>query len=158
MSAKPFLDTNILVYAFAAGDPRKAPAERLLAQGGTISVQVLNEFANVSHRKLGLGWDEIAKRIDTVKALVDPPAALTQDIHYDARDIARTRKIAFYDALVVASALAIKCDVLLTEDLQTGARFRTLEVRNPFVTDCNRTTRVAASIHNSRPRYFTALH
>lgn len=135
MSAKPFLDTNILIYAFATGDPRKATAERLLAQGGAISVQVLNEFANVSHRKLGLGWDEIAERIDTVKALVDPPAALTQDIHDAARDIARTRKIAFYDALVVASALTAKCDALLTEDLQAGAKFGTLEVSNPFAAD-----------------------
>ena len=132
MSAKPFLDTNILIYAFATGDPRKPTAERLMARGGAISVQVLNEFANVSHRKLALGWDEIAKRIDAVKALVDPPAALTQDIHDAARDIARARKLAFYDALVVASALAAKCDVLLTEDLQAGAKFGTLEVRNPF--------------------------
>jgi predicted nucleic acid-binding protein len=133
MSAKTFLDTNILIYAFATGDPRKPTAERLLSKGGTISVQVLNEFANVSHRKLGLGWDEIAKRIDTVKALVDPPAALTQAIHDAARDIARTRKIAFYDALVIASALAANCRVLLTEDFQTGAKFGTLEVRNPLV-------------------------
>ncbi len=132
MSVKPFLDTNILIYAFATGDPRKPVAERLMAQGGAFSVQVLNEFANVSHRKLGLRWDEIAKRIDTVKALVDPPAALTHDIHDAAREIARMRKIAFYDALVVASALTAKCDVLLTEDFQAGARFGPLEVRNPF--------------------------
>lgn len=132
MSAKPFLDTNILIYAFATGDPRKATAERLLAHGGTISVQILNEFANVSHKKLGLGWDDIAKRVETVTALVEPPAALTQAIHDAARDIARQRKIAFYDALVVASALAAKCNVLLTEDLQAGAKFATLEVRNPF--------------------------
>ena len=132
MTGKPFLDTNILIYAFASGDPRKAVAERLLAQGGTISVQILNEFANVSHRKLGLGWDEIAKRIGTVKALVDPPTALTQSIHDAARDIARTRKIAFYDALVLASALATKCDVILTEDFQAGAKFGPLRVHNPF--------------------------
>lgn len=132
MSGRHFLDTNVLIYAFATGDPRKPTAERVVAQGGVISVQVLNEFANVSHARLGLSWGEIAKRIDTVKALVDPPAALTQDIHDDARDIARTRKIAFYDALIVASALNAKCNVLLTEDFQTGTRFGSLEVRNPF--------------------------
>lgn len=132
MRGKPFLDTNILIYAFASGDPRKAVAERLLAQGGTISVQILNEFANVSHRKLRLGWDEIAKRVETVKALVDPPTALTQATHDAARDIARARKIAFYDALVIASAQAAKCDLLLTEDFQAGAEFGTLRVHNPF--------------------------
>ena len=45
---KPFLDTNILVYAALSDDPRRPTAERLLAAGGTISVQVLNEFANVA--------------------------------------------------------------------------------------------------------------
>ena len=132
MSDRPFLDTNILIYAFATGDPRKPVAEQVMARGGAISIQVLNEFVHVSHRKLGLGWVEIAKRIDTVKALVDPPAALTHDIHVAACDIARRRKIAFYDALIVASALSAKCDVLLTEDFQAGAKFGTLEVRNPF--------------------------
>ncbi len=132
MNTKPFLDTNILIYAFATGDPRKAEAERLLAQGGAISVQVLNEFASVSHRKLGLKWDEIAKRLETVKALVDAPAPLTEELHDAARAIAAARKIAFYDALVVAAALAAKCGVLLTEDLHPGTKFGALEVRNPF--------------------------
>ena len=132
MSAKPFLDTNILIYAFAAGDPRKAACERLLAQGGVVSVQVLNEFAGVSHRKLALSWDEIGKRIEAVKALVDSPVPLSVGIHDAARDIARTRKIALYDALIVAAALSAKCAVLMTEDLQTGAKFGPLEVRNPL--------------------------
>jgi predicted nucleic acid-binding protein len=132
MSAKYFLDTNVLIYAFATGDPRKAEAERLLARGGAISVQVLNEFANVSHRKLGLKWDEIARRLEIVKALIDPPAPLTEDLHDAARRIAAARNIAFYDALVVAAALAAKCEVLLSEDFQTGTKFGALEVLNPF--------------------------
>ena len=35
--AKPFLDTNILVYAALSDDPRRPTAERLLAAGGTRS-------------------------------------------------------------------------------------------------------------------------
>ena len=38
---KPFLDTNILVYAALSDDPRRPTAERLLAAGGTISVQLI---------------------------------------------------------------------------------------------------------------------
>jgi len=132
MSARRFLDTNILIYAFAKDDPRSATAEQLLAEGGVIGIQVLNEFANVSRRKLALGWDEIAKRIEVVKALVDPPAPLTQDIHDAARALAQARKIEFHDALIVAAAQAARCEVLLTEDLQAGARFGSLEIRNPF--------------------------
>jgi len=48
---KPFLDTNILVYAVLSDDPRCPTAELLLATGGTIGVQVLNEFANVARGK-----------------------------------------------------------------------------------------------------------
>ena len=51
MSAKPFLDTNIVVYAFASNDPRSEKADAILKAGGAISVQVLNEFVNVLHRK-----------------------------------------------------------------------------------------------------------
>ena len=51
MNDKPFLDTNIIVYAFSSNDPRSEKAETLLTAGGIISVQVLNEFVNVSRRK-----------------------------------------------------------------------------------------------------------
>lgn len=132
MNSKSFLDTNILIYAFASGDPRKPEAERLMEQGGAISVQVLNEFANVSLRKLGLKWDEIAKRLETIKSLVDAPIPLTEELHDAARTIAAARKIAFYDALIIAAALAAKCKVLLSEDFQTGTKFGALEIRNPF--------------------------
>jgi predicted nucleic acid-binding protein len=49
-----FIDTNVLDY-LASGNPAKANrAERIAAAGGTINVQVLNELANVSRRKMGL--------------------------------------------------------------------------------------------------------
>jgi predicted nucleic acid-binding protein len=132
MSAKPFLDTNILIYAFAAGDPREAEAERLLTAGGIVSVQALNEFASVSSRKLRLDWNDIAARIETIKALVAAPLPITTAIHDNARILARDRKIAFYDALVVASALEAKCEMLLSEDLHHGTKFGDLVVHNPF--------------------------
>ncbi len=63
MSAKAFIDTNILIYAFALDDPRSEKAEALLSAGGTISVQVLNEFVNVSRRKLRRDWNEIEEAL-----------------------------------------------------------------------------------------------
>ena len=59
MNAKAFLDTNIIIYAFSSNDPRRDKAEALLHAGGIISVQVLNEFVNVSRRKIHRDWDEI---------------------------------------------------------------------------------------------------
>ena len=51
-----FFDTNILLYLLSGETDKADRAEAVLAQGGTISVQVLNEFAAVSARKLGLSY------------------------------------------------------------------------------------------------------
>ncbi len=58
MNVKRFLDTNILIYAFATDDPRNEVAEDLVAEGGIVSIQVLNEFAKISRHKLGREWSE----------------------------------------------------------------------------------------------------
>ena len=51
-----FFDTNVLLY-LASGDGAKADrAEAVVAEGGAISVQVLNEAANVARRKMRLSW------------------------------------------------------------------------------------------------------
>lgn len=53
-----FFDTNILVYAQQDGD-KGNKARALVAAGGVLSVQVLNELAAVARRKLGKNWEEI---------------------------------------------------------------------------------------------------
>ena len=133
MSDKAFLDTNILIYAFAQGDPKGAIAEGLLAEGGTISVQVLNEFVNVSRRKLRLDWEQIDERIALVKSLLEPVAPLTVDVHDHARALAREHQFSFFDALIVASALAAGAPVLLSEDMQHSRVISGLRICNPFV-------------------------
>lgn len=65
-----FFDTNILVY-LASGDPEKAnAAERVIAPGGTISVQVLNEFSHVARRKMAFSWDEVHEFLATIRSLM----------------------------------------------------------------------------------------
>ena len=61
MSAETFFDTNILIYGISRNDPRAARATALLQQGGTISVQILNEFTNVALKKLRRTWPEIVE-------------------------------------------------------------------------------------------------
>ena len=60
MSALPgeLLDTNVLVYAFTS-DRRAGAAQALLERGCLVSVQGLNEFANVARRRLGMSWREL---------------------------------------------------------------------------------------------------
>jgi predicted nucleic acid-binding protein len=132
MPGDRFFDTNILIYAFAAGDRRSARAEALMADGGVIGVQVLNEFTNVARRKLGWDWAQVDAALAVISELVGPVRPLTTDIHARAVKLARDNTLSFYDALVVAAADAAGCRVLLTEDLQHGRKFGGLTVENPF--------------------------
>lgn len=61
MSDKVFFDTNVLLYTIGQHDARTPTAEALLARGGLISVQVLNELASVAHRKLQMSWPEVTE-------------------------------------------------------------------------------------------------
>jgi predicted nucleic acid-binding protein len=127
-----FFDTNLLVYAQQNG--RKADRARaLFAGGGKLSVQVLNEFTAVSRRKQQRDWREVAEAISDVLALVDPPLALTLDLHAAARVFAEDHQLSFYDALIVASAIEAGCDVLYSEDMQHGRSIGRLAIINPFL-------------------------
>lgn len=65
-----FFDSNILVY-LASGDAAKADrAEAAIAGGGSISVQVLNELANVARRKMQMSWDETHAFLNTLRGLL----------------------------------------------------------------------------------------
>jgi predicted nucleic acid-binding protein len=127
-----FLDTNILIYAFAADDPRSARAEALIADGGVIGVQVLNEFTNVTRRKLRWQWERIEAAFVVLEELLGPARPLTAAVHARAVVLARDRELSFYDAFIVAAAVEAGCQVLCSEDLQHGQRFGALRVENPF--------------------------
>ena len=129
---KPFLDTNILVYAQQDG-PRGDRARAFVLAGGTISVQVLNELANVLRKKLGRDWMEIAEALDDVQAGLDPARPLTIETHSTAVALAREHGFSFFDALIVAAAIEVGCDTLLTEDMQAGRRIGGLTLVDPFM-------------------------
>jgi predicted nucleic acid-binding protein len=127
-----FFDTNILVYAQQNG-AKADRARALLADGGKLSVQVLNEFTAVARRKLGKDWREIAEAIDDALVLVEPPLALTLDLHVAARALAETHRLSFYDALIIAAAIEAGCDTLYSEDMQHGQVVGALRIQSPFV-------------------------
>jgi predicted nucleic acid-binding protein len=133
MNAKPFLDTNVLVYAFTTNDRRSRVALNLLGDGGVVSVQVLNEFVNVSRRKLRFQWAEVESALRALRTMLDPPFPLTVDLHEFAIALAREHRLSFYDALIVAAASKANCAILLTEDMQHGKRMGDLTIRNPFL-------------------------
>jgi len=128
---RPFIDSNILVYAFS-GDGRRDRAMMVAAQGGVISAQTLNEVTNVLRRKLRLDWPAIEAALRTIRDHFDEIVPLTAATHAIAVPIARDHGLAFYDALIVAAALEAGCDILFSEDLQDGRTFGDLAIRNPF--------------------------
>jgi predicted nucleic acid-binding protein len=133
VSDKAFFDTNVFVYAIIQDDPRSDHAEELIAQGGTVSVQVLSEFAAVARRKAKMPWVEIRRALDAIKALCPNPLPITIDTHKEALAIAEKYGYRIYDALMVASAMEARCAILYSEDMQDGQVIeRRLTIRNPL--------------------------
>jgi len=133
MSASAFFDTNVFVYTVVQDDPRSQQAEDLIAEGGTVSVQVLYEFAEVARRKAKMPWDEIRFAIENIKALCPDPLPITLDTHGEALAIAERYSYRIYDALIVAAALEARCTTLYSEDMQDGQVIDgRLTIRNPF--------------------------
>jgi predicted nucleic acid-binding protein len=129
-----FFDTNVLLYLLSEDAAKADRAEDLPADGRVISVQVLNEFAAVASRKLGLAWPEIREVFGTAQSLcrVEP---LTLATHERGLAIAERYGFAVYDSLIVSAALLAGCRVLWTEDLQDGQHIEDqLTVKNPFAT------------------------
>jgi len=127
-----FFDTNVLLYLLSADECKADRAEALLAEGGVVSVQVLDEAASVCRRKLKRPWPEVRELLDAVKACCEVmPLAL--DTHQRALDLAERYQLSLYDALICAAAQNADAAVLYTEDLRDGLVLGGLRGRNPFV-------------------------
>jgi predicted nucleic acid-binding protein len=135
--SKVFFDTNVLVYANDPNDPqRQAVARNLLrdqsnAGTGVLSTQVLQEFYVVSTAKTGVASLTARKLVAAFRTVfevitVDPElvdAAIETSI-LDA--------VSFWDALIVRTAAAARCQILYTEDLNAGQTIAGVQIRNPF--------------------------
>lgn len=128
-----FFDTNVLVY-IASGDAAKADrAETLVAAGGVISVQVLNEFANVARRKMRLSFAKTHELLDLLRDLLTVHP-VTVEIHETGLALAERYGLSIYDAMIAAAALSAGCDTLWSEDMQDGMKIgEGLRIANPFV-------------------------
>lgn len=134
MPAKAFFDTNVLLYAVAENDPRSAQAEELLAAGGVLSVQILNEFVSVARRKMLMSWSDVTEALDAFRVLCSSPLPITIEIHEAALKIAEKNGYNIYDALVVAAAVEAGCATLYSEDLHSGQTISgQLTICNPFL-------------------------
>ena len=131
MSAAEFFDSNALLYVVSADVARANRVETMLLGGGTISVQVLDEFAAVARRKFGKSIPEIRAVLANVRAVCNVVVA-DASTHDLGLDIAERYKFSVYDSMLLAAAQKANCTTFFTEDMQHGQKIGGLTVRNPF--------------------------
>ncbi len=129
---KIFVDSNVALYLLYANEKKANRAETVIGNGVTISVQVLNEVANVSRRKLKMSWSETNELLNGLRAVckIEP---LTIETHTRGLAVAERYGLSLYDAMIVAAALLAGCNTLFSEDRQDGLKInRRPQIRNPF--------------------------
>ena len=137
MTIRPFLDTNVLLYALdiqtgTSRDLRADKAEQILSGGGVVSVQVLTEFCDVASRKFKLSWEKIADFLHVLDALCGRAVPLTTEIHTAAVEISKRYGYRIYDSLILAAAIQAGCATVYTEDMQHGQVIDGVRIENPF--------------------------
>ena len=127
-----FFDTNVLLYVVSDDIAKANSAEKLIAAGGVISVQVLNEVANVARRKMRLSWAETRAFLSMVRSLLTVEA-IDVATHETGLALAERYGLSTFDAMIGASALHADCNTLWSEDMQHGLVLdERLRIVNPF--------------------------
>lgn len=132
---KPFLDTNIVVYAAEPGDGlRNLQARSLIARFApgelTVSTQVLAETYNVLVKKRRVLHRDALAVVQVLRGMrVWVPGA---DAVQRALELAGDHTLPTWDAMLLQAAMDAGCDTFFSEDLQAGRRFGALEIVNPF--------------------------
>ncbi len=132
--AKVFFDTNVLLYLLSDDETKADRAERLIASGGVISVQVLNEFVSVALRKLGMSISELREVLAAVRTVCSV-RSIDIESHELGLDLVERYRFSVYDALIVAAALRANCTILYTEDLSDRQIIEGMTIRNPFISE-----------------------
>ncbi|MCC6193544.1 MAG: PIN domain-containing protein [Burkholderiales bacterium] len=131
-TAETFFDTNVVLYLLSADKAKADRAEDLLAKGGTISVQVLNELVAVARGKLRMPWHAVLDVTTTLRS-VCAVVPVTLDTHDRGLAIAENMGLSVYDSMIVAAALTCGASVLYSEDLRHGRVVgERLTIQNPF--------------------------
>ena len=136
MATRSFVDTNVLIYAEVSDAPVKQRValdllKRLYDEAlGVLSTQVLQEYCNVALKKLHLPARHVRAQLDLYGQF--EVILVTPAIIHAALDLHQTRSIAFYDAIIVATAQTAGCDVVLSEDMNTGESLAGVRIVNPF--------------------------
>lgn len=137
MTARCFVDTNILVYAAStkSGDREKTKkALAVLARGDIgFSAQVIQEFYVVATGKqyLQIPGKNVSAIIDILSDY--PIVPITKELVLAAIELKNRRQISYWDAAILAAAHVGGAEVLFSEDLGHGQVYDGVLVQNPFL-------------------------
>lgn len=132
MSAKVFIDTNIVIYSLGPNSTKATKAAPLFAHAPSISTQVLSETANVALKKLAMPLSEASKLLAMLEATCRVEIVTSVTMQH-ALDIVGRYRFSWFDSLIIATALDSGCSILYTEDLQHGQVIEDkLTITNPF--------------------------
>jgi predicted nucleic acid-binding protein len=138
MSGNVFLDTNVLVYANDAAEPKKQGTARALIKDvlytgtGVISVQVLGEFWVTVTRMIRTPLSNATARQEAELFSLMTVVDLDSSLFYDALRLQQLYQISYWDAQIVAAAESAGCTILYSEDLNAGQQYAHVTVVNPF--------------------------
>ena len=133
-AAEAFFDTSVLLYLLSADHGKADRAEALLAGGGVVSVQVLNEFASVALRRLVLALPEVREVLSAIRAACSV-RPIDIETHELGLDILERFRVSLYDSLIIAAAVRAGCTTLYAEDLEHAQSIDRLTIRNPFLAE-----------------------
>jgi predicted nucleic acid-binding protein len=136
---KFFVDTNVLIYFFDSRNAVKQARARswIAAIAGRdllrVSWQVIHEFYSTAVRAELMPPAEIRAAIKAF-CQADPAATTWGTIHlaWRWRDKAQVN---YWDAILLAAAEQAGCRYLLSEDFQSGRKYGSVTVVNPFERD-----------------------
>lgn len=136
MRGRLFVDSNVFLYAIEEQDQSKSERAAswlryLIASGlGISNLQVLNEVANVLLKRKVLADGDVFNLVDGFASFGTSP--INTETTLAARLIRFETGYSWWDCMLLASAIELRCEAFLSEDLQDGHRIRGLTVINPF--------------------------
>jgi len=137
MSAKTFVDTNVLIYAHDIDARTKHQLAKSILQelwtdqAGVLSMQVLQEFyVNVTRKIPSPLPKDVARLLVNsyaVWCIETTPAEISAAFRIEDES-----RIGFWDALIVASAAKCGAVRILSEDRNAEQKIAGIRIENPF--------------------------
>jgi predicted nucleic acid-binding protein len=133
---KVFIDTNIIIYANDKRDKKKQTdalkvvTDLMKSNDGTISTQVLQEYAFAALKKLNQKHDVVLRQLKLLESF--EVIRQSTEIIRRAVEIMHTYQINFWDACIISSAEHANCSTIYSEDLNTGQYYSGIKVENPL--------------------------